>query len=248
MVVLRRHNGGQAVFGRFLDERILSLLSHDRNKMTEEQIVAKAQSAVSEKTYVCTNEDFAKFTENAGDYFHWEGKTVLDVGCGTGDLAVHTATRGAARVVGIDVDRERLTVARAVAERLRVSNVEFVQSSFHDWSTSEEFDYVVSYEALDHIPDTRATLQKMAALTKDDGRIINFAAGFRLGPIGADHADGYMRFPIPWCQLLFNEEALFAVRRKKYRPTDPATSFDDIRGGLTHYTLSAYIQAIFDQD
>jgi 2-polyprenyl-3-methyl-5-hydroxy-6-metoxy-1,4-benzoquinol methylase len=236
----------QPVFGRYLDTKILRLLAHDRNRMTEDQIIARAQIPATDGINTCTDEDFVKFTGKAGSYFRWKGKTVLDVGCGTGDLAVHLAMRGARSVVGVDADRERITVARSAAANLGIANIDFVQSSFHDWGTAEQFDYVISYEALDHIPDTTATLRKMAALTKDEGRIINFASGFWLGPIGADHADSFMRLTIPWRQLLFNQEALFAVRREKYRPTDPATGFEDIRGGLTQYTLSEYKQAILD--
>ena len=58
-------------------------------------------------------------------------------------------------------------------------------------------------------------MKKMASLLKDDGRIINFAAGFWKAPIGADHCDDFMRFPVPWTQLAFSDQARFAVRREK---------------------------------
>ena len=43
---------------------------------------------------------------------------------------------------------------------------------------------------------------------------------------------------------IFNERALFNIRKEKYRPTDPATCFENIRGGLSKYTLSDYKKAI----
>jgi ubiquinone/menaquinone biosynthesis C-methylase UbiE len=40
------------------------------------------------------------------------GKTILDLGCGSGFLSVLLAKRGAARVIGIDVSEEQLAIAR----------------------------------------------------------------------------------------------------------------------------------------
>ncbi|SFS06605.1 methyltransferase [Halomicrobium zhouii] len=42
-----------------------------------------------------------------------EGKTVLDLGCGTGMLALGAALRGPERVVGVDIDPAPLGTARA---------------------------------------------------------------------------------------------------------------------------------------
>ncbi len=47
-----------------------------------------------------------------------EGRTVIDLGTGTGMLALGAALRGAARVVGVDVDRAALSTARQ--NRVRV--------------------------------------------------------------------------------------------------------------------------------
>ena len=41
-----------------------------------------------------------------------EGKTVLDLGCGTGILAIGAALLGAASVTGVDIDERALVVAR----------------------------------------------------------------------------------------------------------------------------------------
>jgi putative methylase len=47
-----------------------------------------------------------------------EGRTVVDLGTGTGMLALGAALRGPARVIGLDVDREALSTARK--NRVRV--------------------------------------------------------------------------------------------------------------------------------
>jgi putative methylase len=56
-----------------------------------------------------------------------EGKSVVDLGCGTGVLAIGAAMLGATHVVGADVDVEALSVARESAARLGV-DVQLVEA------------------------------------------------------------------------------------------------------------------------
>ena len=44
-----------------------------------------------------------------------EGRTVLDVGCGVGDLALGTLARGADHATGIDLGRGAIAQARSLA-------------------------------------------------------------------------------------------------------------------------------------
>lgn len=47
------------------------------------------------------------------------GKTVYDLGCGTGILSAGAAILGAARVSGFDIDKNAISVARKNAERMK---------------------------------------------------------------------------------------------------------------------------------
>lgn len=52
---------------------------------------------------------------------------VLDVGCGTGTLAVKAARKGA-RVVGMDISQDMISIVREKAEERGVSDaVEFIR-------------------------------------------------------------------------------------------------------------------------
>ena len=58
-----------------------------------------------------------------------EGRTVLDLGCGTGMLALAAALRGPDRVVGVDIDRDPLLTARENRRRVAsTSSVSWVQA------------------------------------------------------------------------------------------------------------------------
>lgn len=61
-----------------------------------------------------------------------EGKVVVDLGCGTGVLAIGASLLGASQVVGIDVDAPSLGVAREAAARLG-ARAELVEMDVSDW-------------------------------------------------------------------------------------------------------------------
>jgi putative methylase len=71
------------------------------------------------------------------------GLHVLDLGCGTGMLAIGAALLGA-RVTGVDIDQGALDVATASAELARVaSRTTWVCSDVADFAQTERFDAVV---------------------------------------------------------------------------------------------------------
>jgi putative methylase len=66
-----------------------------------------------------------------------EGRTVLDLGSGTGRLAIGAALLGAASVVGVELDARLVATARAAAESAGV-RVEFVASEVSAWRRPAE--------------------------------------------------------------------------------------------------------------
>ncbi len=60
------------------------------------------------------------------------GRSVLDLGCGTGRLAVGAALLGADPVIGVEVDATLVPIARAAA-RAAKARVQFHVSSVTDW-------------------------------------------------------------------------------------------------------------------
>ena len=76
-----------------------------------EQVVTPAEAA-------------ATLLESADRWDGLAGRSVLDLGCGTGRLAIGAAALGAAPVRGVDVDAAAVGAARAAAERAGLA-VEF---------------------------------------------------------------------------------------------------------------------------
>lgn len=96
-----------------------------------------------------------------------EGYTLLDVGCGSGSYAVHAASTGAARVVGIDFSSEMIRLARMQAVREEISDrCEFLAVDIFDYRPAEPFDFVVAMGVMDYIGDAARFLARVRAMAR----------------------------------------------------------------------------------
>ena len=91
--------------------------------------------------------------------------SVLDVGCGEGVLTVDWAERlGAGRIVGIDLDDQKLRAEWAKRER---PNLEFrAEEATRLTFADAEFDLAAAIEVLEHVPEPEATLAEMARVAR----------------------------------------------------------------------------------
>src|SRR5688500_4736226 len=77
-----------------------------------------------------------------------QGKTVIDFGCGDGLEALDLVRRGAARVIGVDLNLGCLEIARWYAAHEGITEgVEFA------FTTTEQADVVISIDAFEHFAD-----------------------------------------------------------------------------------------------
>ena len=107
--------------------------------MKREELVRRIQAVPPPPHPAAPLEQVATPAEAAADLlsdldrrFGLEGRSVLDLGCGTGRLAVGAALLGAAPVVGVEVDATLVPIARAAA-RAAKATVEFRVSDVARW-------------------------------------------------------------------------------------------------------------------
>lgn len=96
---------------------------------------------------------------------------VLVAGCGTGRHALRAAThyRGA-RVLAIDISRRSLGYAQRMAEKLGVSNVEFLRCDLHELpALGRRFQLIETIGSLETVADPRAGWAALRACLADDG-------------------------------------------------------------------------------
>ncbi len=90
------------------------------------------------------------------------GKSVLDVGCGSGRYMFEAVRRGADDVVGIDAASGALEAAKKIAGDLGVQdNVNFINSDFLDYGIERKYDIVFAVGYFDYIFTPQAHLEKM---------------------------------------------------------------------------------------
>jgi 2-polyprenyl-3-methyl-5-hydroxy-6-metoxy-1,4-benzoquinol methylase len=90
------------------------------------------------------------------------GERILDIGCGKGELAHDLATRGGARVTGIDFNPTVLEFARS---RFGVDGLTFVQADALTWEPDHDYDVVVLSNVLEHIAPRVELLRRLSEKT-----------------------------------------------------------------------------------
>ena len=104
------------------------------------------------------------------------GDRVLDIGTGTGIMALHAANQVGAsgRVTGIDLSEGMLAHARAKADQAKLSGrVEFRRMDAENLEVdAASFDTAVSLFALRHFPNPDAALAQMHKALRPGGRLV----------------------------------------------------------------------------
>ena len=86
---------------------------------------------------------------------NFEGKRVLDLGCGYGWHCIYAAQQGAASVIGVDISKKMLAVAEEKSKEYAISyqccameELQFPKASFDAVISSLAFHYVKDFEQL----------------------------------------------------------------------------------------------------
>ena len=105
---------------------------------------------------------------------------VLDLGCGNGKVTAQIATRlNAGEIVGIDASAKMIDFAQKHFPAETYPNLRFEQHHICELPFRQDFDLVVSFNALHWIPDQQKALQSVRAAMKPEA-----TAQLRLVPDG----------------------------------------------------------------
>jgi len=96
----------------------------------------------------------------------WQGKTVIDLGCGDGSYTKLIAQFGAASVLG--VDPAEVAIAKAQEKYVAVANLKFSIGNIYQLDDLQQtFDIAVLRGVLHHLPDAARAVAKAASIAKE---------------------------------------------------------------------------------
>src|SRR5215469_8435032 len=103
-----------------------------------------------------------------------QGMRVLDVGCGSGDVAFLAAdlVGPSGQVVGVDRERRAVDWANARANSQGTTNVKFIEGDPTEMEFDQKFDAIVGRLVLMYYPDTVDAIRKLIRHVRPGGLIV----------------------------------------------------------------------------
>jgi trans-aconitate methyltransferase len=109
----------------------------------------------------------SKFGEGILSYLQPKsGETILDLGCGTGDLTAEILQTGV-RVIGVDNSAEMIQAAKT-----KFPEIEFLQADARTMNFDTAFDAIFSNAVLHWIKEKDLVIRQMYSSLKENGRIV----------------------------------------------------------------------------
>jgi ubiquinone/menaquinone biosynthesis C-methylase UbiE len=101
------------------------------------------------------------------------GDKILDAGCGIGLYGLEYAIKHNAKVVGVDLSKEKIKNAEKLRESLNAKNIVFMEGDLTKLKFKDEsFDFILSSDVLEHIPNDEKALSELTRVLKKNGGLI----------------------------------------------------------------------------
>jgi len=147
------------------------------------------------------------------DLLPLESKVVLDAGCGLGGRTAYYSEKGAASIVGIDMDENHIKFSKEFAAFKELKNATFLVANFINIPfESNHFDVIILNDVLEHIriDYLEQALPELRRVLKPGGKLF-----LEFPPWTSPYAAHlYDQISMPWCQYLFPEKALIQYIEK----------------------------------
>lgn len=182
-------------------------------------------------------DDFDSFWNRFSSKPDFNGKRVLEIGCGNGALSVSIAQSGAESVVGVDIVPKFVEQAKARVERHFPELAARTTFTTRPLAELEDppFDLVVSKDSFEHIIDVSTMLRALRRCVHEAARLyIGFSPLYH-SPYG-DHdrrqtafrhlgVRGRLLAMLPWGHLFLENQI---IRRHRVIQSRPITSMHDL--------------------
>jgi len=161
----------------------LEIVEGIRSSKIEDRIAKKVTSFYTSKPFPNYKVDDDKITisekgnknylANKFKKFVGYNKSVLEVGCGTGQLSIYFSTGNNNLIVALDATLESLKIAKDFANKNNINNIEFVNTDIFDDVLAENyFDFVWCNGVLHHTKDPYKAFCIILKSLKKEGYIL----------------------------------------------------------------------------
>jgi len=118
-------------------------------------------------------------------------RSILDVGCGSGDILALLAARGRYDLAGVDVSERALELAHRRAPDAQMGVLDIQREALE-----EKFDLVVSIGVVEHLLDDLAAFRNMASMASRYVLISTISGRMRPSEIPIGHVRNYSRLEL----------------------------------------------------
>jgi len=100
-----------------------------------------------------------------------KNSNILDIGCGGGILAEELTDKGA-KVTGLDASEKTIQIAKSHAKEKNYT-INYLNTSLEDHinKTKDEYDAIVCFELIEHIPDQLKLIKDLSSICKKGGKV-----------------------------------------------------------------------------
>jgi len=181
---------------------------------------------------------FIEWFDGKLDVNDFRNKLVLDLGSGFGGRTIYYARHGSRLCVGIDIDKQGVLEGMKYAKYIKQNDVHFSIGKGEKLPfKANSFDYVLSYDVLEHVEDVEKVIKEVHRVLKIGG---SFCSVFP--PYYSATGSHIKRTNIPWMNVFFKTPKVYEVLKKEYGEQYELWSHKGkiLRKGLNGTTVKEY--------
>jgi len=95
-------------------------------------------------------------------------KTILDLGCGTGELSCYISGHTTAKIIGMDISPKMIEIANKKKKKYNLNNISFYNLDIYSIPQSWNFDFIICSFILGYLRDKNSFINIINKICKEE--------------------------------------------------------------------------------